>query len=87
MIFHKLAPTYFPAYAVSSARAGLTSVFEMGTGVSPLAEAPENESRRISRVGRSLEARFPSLFQMVIEILLFKLLVLGSIVCVLRLLS
>ena len=29
------ATTYFPACAVSSAKEGLTSVFEMGTGITP----------------------------------------------------
>ena len=35
-----LAATYFPANAVSSALEGLTSVFGMGTGVTPLPWPP-----------------------------------------------
>ena len=35
-----LAATYFPANAVSSALEGLTSVFGMGTGVTPLPWLP-----------------------------------------------
>ena len=37
-----LALTYFPMKIVSSALKGLTTVFGMGTGVTPSLEAPEH---------------------------------------------
>ena len=40
----KPAATYFPARAVSSAREGLTSVFGMGTGMTPPLWPPANNA-------------------------------------------